>query len=111
MPPEEDRVEQVMDASVCVSFTNPTLGRMLWELPAEAAARLLHARTHDLRIGASAELEQNMMLVAFALLHTMGNKRRGMRVNHALNSVQLSLDRTPKLNHGLDPKDFVFGDE
>jgi len=102
MPPREARNEQVMDASVCISFTSPELGRMTWELPKDAAIRLLHAKTSDLRVGARAELQQNMLLTAFALLQAMGNRKRGMKMSNAFNGIQLALDYMPELNYDLD---------
>lgn len=89
-PPANVREARLAAAPLAVKVDGRH-GTMLWQLPAELAERLLHAPDESLQSGALAELEQAMQLVLTALHSSAGNKRRGLRVSHALNELQLAL--------------------
>lgn len=90
-PPPEERQERLARAPLAIKVDGEH-GTLLWQLPPELAERMLHAPKEALQLGVTAELEQALELVLTALHSAAGNRRRGLKVSHALHELQLALE-------------------
>lgn len=71
-----------------VSFSNPETGMMMWRLPQAVQDKLMNMPRADIRLGALAEIEQNLMLVLQTFLSCHGNQKKAMQLSHLLNDMQ-----------------------
>jgi len=89
-PPEEVRQARLGYTPLSI-LVDGKHGTLLWQLPPELAERMQHAPDETLQLGATAELEQALQLVLTALHQAAGNRRRGLKVSHALHELQIAL--------------------
>lgn len=78
-----------------VTLNSPTLGTLLWQPPADLAAKLVAMPNQHVSEGAMVEIESNLTVVLTALMQATGNQRKAMRLNHLIAGIAQLLDPVP----------------
>ncbi len=101
IPPPEAQISRLMGVRHSIAIDSP-YGKMLLQLPAELSQRMLHAPDERLQAGVTAEIQQAIELLLYSLSAAAGNRRRGQKISHALNELQLATGYVPNTNHDLE---------
>ena len=75
-----------------VAIATDAIGILLWQPPAELAAKLAFCPRQHLSHGAMADIEATLTIVMTALVQASGHRRKAMKLNHLIEEITRLLD-------------------